>query len=112
MKYLLALCLFLSFSANAAFVNGTDVPLMDGFVVNENDSFSFDTPEGQIITVIAQTTASKKEVLRFYQESLNALGWQQKTGTKYYRDQDELSLDVTPQKEKTKVKLQLTFANK
>ena len=37
MKFLLALWLMLAFSVQAAFVPGTDVPLMDGLVVDEND---------------------------------------------------------------------------
>ena len=112
MKYLLVLCLFWAVSLQAAFLNGTDVPLMDDFVINENDSFSFDTPAGQIMTVIATGSSSKKEILSFYKESLNALGWQQKTTTKYVRDQDELVLNITPQKKSTQIKIQLTLANK
>jgi len=112
MKYLFVLCLFWAISTQAAFLNGTDIPLMDDFVINENDSFSFDTPAGQIMTVIATGSASKKEILAFYKESLNALGWQQKTDTKYVRDQDELVLNITQQKKATKVKIQITLANK
>ena len=112
MKILWVLLLFVSIAVRAAFVPGTDVPLMDGLVVDENDSFSFDTPAGQIMTVSAQTTAPVKEVKAFYGESLPALGWQQISATQYHRDQDELSLQISSIAHKTSVKIQMTFANK
>jgi len=112
MKFLFALCLFFSVTAWGAFINGSDVPLMDGLVIDENDSFSFDTPEGQIMTITAKTTSSAKAVSSFYEESLTALGWQKKSTNLYRRDQDELTLQVIPGKASTTLKLQLTFANK
>ncbi|MBQ3695851.1 MAG: hypothetical protein II938_02640 [Alphaproteobacteria bacterium] len=112
MKYFFVLFLLLCLPLRAEFLAGTDVPLMDGLIVNENDTVSFDTPSGQILSLTAQTSASKKEILNFYHESLLALGWQQKSQQKYRRDQDELILQVIPTKLKTIVKLQLTFANK
>ena len=112
MKFLFVLCLFFSVSVWGAFINGSDIPLMDGLVIDENDSFSFDTPEGQIMTVTAKTTASTKAVSSFYEESLKALGWQKKSTNQYRRDQDELTLQVVPGKTSTTLKLQLTFTNK
>ena len=112
MKFLLALWLMLAFSVQAAFVPGTDVPLMDGLVVDENEGFSFDTPEGQIMTIVATSDASAKEITSFYQESLSALGWKTMAVNQYRRDQDELMLKITSAAGKTVLKLQLTFANK
>ena len=111
MKVLAVLFLVLSISARAAFLSGTDVPLMDDAVVNENESFSFDTPAGQIMTVTVKSSMSKKEVIDFYKESLGALGWQQVSSTEYHRDQDELTLQVESKDHATILKLQLTFAN-
>ena len=112
MRIFAVLFLLLSFSVRAAFLQGTDVPLMDDAVINENDSFSFDTPAGQIMTVTAQTSSSSKEVIEFYKESLSALGWKQISSTEYQRDQDELTLQVESRKNMTLLKLQLTFSNK
>ena len=112
MKIFLLLFLLLSFSVRAAFVSGTDIPLMDGLAIDENEGFSFDTPAGQIVTVLGRTTATKKEIETFYQDSLTALGWRQISSTKYRRDQDELVLQISPAVNKIEVRLQLTFSNK
>ena len=112
MKFLFFLFLLFSLTVHAEFFSGTDIPLMDGMTVDENEGFSFDTPAGQIMTISAVSTSSKKEILDFYKESLKALGWQQKSDKEYHRDQDELTLQLTSLKGKTILKLQLTFANK
>ena len=112
MKFLFVLLILFSFGVTAAFINGSDIPLMDGMTIDENDSFSFDSPEGQIMTVTTRTKASAKEILKFYEESLSALGWQKTSQTTYHRDQDELTLQILSGKALTTLKLQLTFANK
>ena len=112
MKFFLIICLLVSLSVQAQFLPNTDIPMMDGLIIDENDSFSFDTPEGQIMTVTARTTASAKEILAFYKESLEALGWNRKSATEYRRDQDNLVLKIVPSARQNTVKLQLTFANK
>ena len=114
MKGLLFFCGLLLWSVSlwAGFIESTDIPLMDGLQINESDSFSFDTPEGQIMMVQAQTESSPREVLTFYQAALKELGWQQKSATTYQRDQDLLVLQVVSQKQKTILKIQYTFANK
>ena len=105
--------LLFSFFVRAAFWAGTDIPLLDDFVVDENEGFSFDTPAGQILTISGSTKSSASSVKTFYKDSLTALGWTQKSATTYKRDQDELTLQLdSTTKGKTTVKLQITFANK
>ena len=112
-KIFLVLSLLLSMTVQAVFWDGTDVPLLDDFVIDENESFSFDTPEGQILTLAGRTKTTVEKVRSFYVDSLTALGWQQKTPTIYHRDQDELILKMSPDgKRGTRLQLQLTFANK
>ncbi len=112
MKLFFILCLLFSFSVCAAFINGSDIPLMEGLIVDEESSFSFDSPEGQIMTINAQTSATPKEISQFYKESLTELGWKRKTLEAYYRDQDKLFFRFSRQNKVTKVRIQLTLANK
>ena len=78
MKAIFVLCLFLSLSvmAQTDFIPGTDdLPMMDKMVVDENESMSFDTPDGQILTLMVVTPSSRQEILHFYDTNLGALGW-------------------------------------
>ena len=114
MKLLLCFCVLFLFQGmgQAAFLADTDVPLMDDLVVDENESFSFDTPAGQIMTFVAKTLNSVKDVNAFYKTALQELGWKQVSVERYTRDQDELVLQIFTAKGKTVVKIQLTFVNK
>ena len=114
MKSWVCVCVIFLFSvvSRAAFLADTDVPLMDNLVVDENESFSFDTPAGQIMTFVAKTECPMKEVRSFYQTALQELGWEKVSATKYKRDQDELELQISMLKEQTVVRIQLTFVNK
>ena len=114
MKSFVYVCVMLLFSVmgQAAFLADTDVPLMDNLLVDENESFSFDTPAGQIMTFVAKTRNSVKEVRAFYEIALQELGWKKVSATRYKRDQDELELQISELKGQTLVKIQLTFVNK
>ena len=114
MKLFVYACMMLLFSVvgRAAFFADTDVPLMDNLVVDENESFSFDTPAGQIVTFVAKTSSTAKEVQSFYEVALEELGWQKVSVRRYKRDQDELELQISKLKGQTLVKIQLTFVNK
>ena len=111
-KCLIAFILLFCVIAHAEFLSGTDIPLTDDMIVDENESFSFDSPAGQILTISAKTTMAPAQLRSFYKESLTALGWRQMSGSEYRRDQDELSLQITPTKGGSTLKLQLTYANK
>ena len=114
MKAFICFCVMLlsSMEGWAAFLAGTDIPLMENLSVDESEGFSFDTPVGQITTFVAKTTSSAKQVYSFYQTVLEELGWKRISVSKYERDSDELELQISEQKEQTLVKIQLTFVNK
>ena len=99
-------------TAQAGFFPGTDIPLMEDFVSDENESFSFDTPAGQIVTFVAKTSRSAKDVRSFYDATLAELGWHKTGALTYEREQDKLSLKMTPLKSGLSVKIQVTFPNK
>lgn len=113
MKYLCAFCLLIStIGVHAEFFGETDIPLMDGMQVNEAETFSFDVPAGQITGFTVTTQKTPQEVREFYQTALEELGWQQKSSSRYRRDQDELVLQITPAKHGTVVKVQYSFPNR
>ena len=113
MKFLcLVLALIFVISAHAHFFPGTDIPLMEDFVSDENESFSFDTPAGQIVTFVARTNRSTQEIRDFYDTALLELGWHKTGSLSYERDQDKLNLKITSLKKGRTVKIQVTFPNK
>ena len=115
MKALVAFFLFLLFSVPslAGFIADTDIPLMDELVVDEEETFSFDTPAGQIVTFVARTDRSAEDVRSFYHAALQELGWRKASSTQYRRDQDELFLQVIALKNGgSSLKIQFTFSNK
>jgi len=112
MKFLGACCLVCFVcGAHAAFVGRTDIPLMEGMIINEADGYSFDTPAGQLAGFSAEIAKTPKEVQEFYRDSLMELGWQKKSETRYVREQDELILQVKPYKKGSEIKMQYTFPN-
>lgn len=112
-KLLCAFCLiFFSIAVSAEFFGETDIPLMDGMKINESDTFSFDVPAGQITGFTATSNKSKKEIQEFYKTTLEELGWQKKSATLYQRDQDELVLQITAQKQGTIIKIQYSLPNR
>ena len=113
MKFLcLVFALIFIVSAHADFFPGTDIPLMEDFVSDENESFSFDTPAGQIVTFVAKTNRSAQEIRDFYDTALLELGWNKTGSLSYRRDQDKLDLKITPLKTGRTVKIQVTFPNR
>ncbi len=94
------------------FIPGTeDIPLMEGLSIDENETVIFDSPDGQIMTVLAKTSQKSQDVKRFYKASLTALGWKEISPSTYQRGQDALSLTVSPQQDSTSVKFQITIPN-
>lgn len=87
-----------------------DVPLMSDMVLAEQDDFSFDVPDGQILNVTAVTKNTPAAVRDFYKKSLRALGWTEVKADMYKRAGDVLILDVTTQNEQTVVRFDLTIA--
>ena len=94
------------------FIAGTeDIPLMENMVIEDNETISFDTPDGQILNLTGYTKASQTQVKTFYNNTLKTLGWVPQKGNTYMRDKDELSLTFTSTKNGTRVDFQLTTTN-
>ncbi len=113
-KLFLALCLLLAVCVKAHYIANTDIdiPTMEDAEILESDTFSFDVPAGQIVGLSAVTAKSVAEVRDFYQTALTELGWQKQSETVYRRDQDELTLQISRQKQKTLIKIQYTLPNR
>ncbi len=75
------------------------LPLHQGFILNDDYSLVFDKPEGRIIQAQIDGYGDEATVRQFYHETLMALGWQldnQRTEghhAHYARDAEHLSLE-------------------
>ena len=52
-----------------------DIPVMETMNVEPEFSFSFDSPSGRIIILIATSDDKKESVAQFYDEVMPQLGW-------------------------------------
>ena len=55
-----------------------DIPVMDSMKVEPEFSFSFDSPSGRIVILIATSSSHKKEITQFYRQVMPQLGWKVK----------------------------------
>jgi hypothetical protein len=52
-----------------------DLPIMPALSVEPALGFAFDSPNGRIVMVFASSAAAAQDIMRFYNESLPAIGW-------------------------------------
>ena len=52
-----------------------DLPIMPALSVEPALGFAFDSPNGRIVMVFASSAAAAPDIMRFYNESLPAIGW-------------------------------------
>ena len=52
-----------------------DIPVMETMNVEPEFSFSFDSPSGRIIILIATSDEKEESIVRFYDEIMPQLGW-------------------------------------
>ena len=52
-----------------------DLPIMPALSVEPALGFAFDSPNGRIVMVFASSAAASPDIMRFYNESLPAIGW-------------------------------------
>ena len=52
-----------------------DVPIMPALSVEPALGFAFDSPNGRIVMIFASSAATAPDIMRFYNESLPAIGW-------------------------------------
>ncbi len=68
-----------------------DIPVMETMNVEPEFSFSFDSPSGRIIILIATSDDKKESVAQFYDEVMPQLGWMIKD-SEYVRGQEKFQL--------------------
>ena len=68
-----------------------DIPVMETMYVEPEFSFSFDSPSGRIIILIATSDEKEDSVLRFYDEIMPQLGWIM-TDSVYLRGSEKFEL--------------------
>jgi hypothetical protein len=52
-----------------------DLPIMPALSVEPALGFAFDSPNGRIVMIFASSAAAPADIIRFYNESLPAIGW-------------------------------------
>ena len=52
-----------------------DLPIMPALSVEPALGFAFDSPNGRIVMVFASSAVAPPDIMRFYNESLPAIGW-------------------------------------
>lgn len=78
-----------------AYISGfEDLPLMDGMVEREDLNIVFDTVEGRIVQSFAETEDSYENVMKFYKETLESLGWVESGKDTFSRDDGVLTIEV------------------
>jgi hypothetical protein len=76
------------------FMSLEDIPLMEGLEELEDQTLSFDKPEGRIIESLAlMRGVSRQQVLSYYRQALPHFGWQvMEGGTMFFRGKEYLDL--------------------
>lgn len=91
----LTIILFLSFPAFAEYSKLVeDMPLMPKMQEQKEDFVVFDNPTGRIMQFSAITSASKKEILKFYSEALPPLGWKKLSENSFIRETETIKLEI------------------
>ena len=66
-----------------------DVPIMQGWQIEPELGFAFDSPNGRIVMIFASTPADEDDIMAFYGQTLAQLGWIGGTGN-WVRDEEKL----------------------
>ena len=68
-----------------------EIPVMETMSVEPELSFSFDSPSGRIIILIATSDEKEESIVRFYDEIMPQLGWIM-TDSEYLRGSEKFEL--------------------
>ena len=52
-----------------------DVPIMQGWQIEPELGFAFDSPNGRIVMIFVATSADEDDIMAFYGQTLAQLGW-------------------------------------
>ena len=66
-----------------------DVPIMQGWKIEPELGFAFDSPNGRIVMIFASTAADEDDIMAFYGQTLAQLGWMGGAGN-WVRDAEKL----------------------
>ena len=66
-----------------------DVPIMQGWKIEPELGFAFDSPNGRIVMIFASTSADEDDIMVFYGQALAQLGWTGGAGN-WVRDREKL----------------------
>jgi len=66
-----------------------DVPIMQGWQIEPELGFAFDSPNGRIVMIFASTSADEDDIMVFYGQTLAQLGWTGGAGN-WVRDAEKL----------------------
>ena len=66
-----------------------DVPIMQGWKIEPELGFAFDSPNGRIVMIFASTSADEDDIMAFYGQTLAQLGWTGGAGN-WVRDTEKL----------------------
>ena len=66
-----------------------DVPIMQGWNIEPELGFAFDSPNGRIVMIFASTSADENDIMEFYGQTLAQLGWTGGAGN-WVRDAEKL----------------------
>ena len=98
---ILSLGLFMAASAALAdaparyFAALPDVPVMPGMTERGDSALVFDKAEGRVIETAAEGHELQAEtVIRFYQQTLESLGWRQAAPLRFVREGEQLVVKI------------------
>ena len=66
-----------------------DVPIMQGWKIEPELGFAFDSPNGRIVMIFASTSANENDIMAFYGQTLAQFGWTGGAGN-WVRDAEKL----------------------
>ena len=66
-----------------------DVPIMQGWKIEPELGFAFDSPNGRIVMIFASTLVDEDDIMAFYGQTLAQLGWTGGAGN-WVRDAEKL----------------------
>ena len=87
-----------------------DIPLMEG-LTHVEETASFDAPAERMVLLTAQTSLAPKKVEKFYEQTLNNLGWIQTAPNTFKRGNDSFSIKISPKGKTTHIQFRLSQQN-
>ena len=80
-----------------SYVQGTsDIPVYKGYRIRSDDSVFYDTAKGRIVEArYIGKNIDHKDVIHFYNETLQQIGWKEEKANRYRREQEMLDLKLT-----------------